>query len=80
MYYFTPGNDPTACQNALVCNLTYSLKYCITTISLRILDIWVNKRPWINLKKGYIGTESPETVICTSNSVLFAVPIRKGIG
>ena len=45
---------------------------------LRILDIWVNRRTWKTLKQGYIGTDCPETLIYTSNSVLFAVPIRKG--
>ena len=75
VYYFTPGNELTPCQHASLCHPTYSPKYCITVIIQRILDIWVNKRPSINLRKDSISMECPETVICTSNSVLFVIPI-----
>ena len=78
MYYFTPRNDLKPVQNVSLCHPTYSQKYCITAIILKILDVWVNRRPWKTLKKGYIGTDGPETVVYTSNSDLFAVPIRKG--
>ena len=40
----------------------------------------MNKRPWIKLKNESIGTEYPKTVICIPNSVLFGIPIRRGIG